>query len=85
MAEHELLGPHLLWTEVTSAIHEAVWRREIDVAQAQQLRETFDELSVDRRAPDRLHDLAWQLADELGLAKTYDAEFLALARIEGCH
>jgi len=27
--------------------------------------------------------LAWVIADELGLAKTYDAEFLALARIRG--
>jgi hypothetical protein len=27
----------------------------------------------------RLADEAWRLADELGLAKTYDAEFVALA------
>lgn len=74
----------MLWSEVTSAIHEAVWRREIDAVGAGRLRGTFRELSVARRAPASLHDSAWEIADELGLAKTYDAEFLALARIEGC-
>ena len=34
--------------------------------------------------PDGLHRAAWSIADELGLAKTYDAEYLALARILGC-
>ena len=27
---------------------------------------------------------AWEIADQLGLAKTYDAEYLALADILGC-
>jgi predicted nucleic acid-binding protein len=27
---------------------------------------------------------AWQLADGLGWAKTYDAEYVALAKILGC-
>ncbi len=29
----------------------------------------------------RLHERAWTLADELGWAKTYDAEYVALALI----
>jgi predicted nucleic acid-binding protein len=37
---------------------------------------------VRRRSPRQLHDLAFALAGELGWAKTYDAEFLALARLE---
>lgn len=35
-------------------------------------------LFVDER---RLHERAWTLADELGWAKTYDAEYVALAQI----
>ena len=29
----------------------------------------------------RLHERAWTIADELGWAKTYDAEYVALAEI----
>jgi len=36
------------------------------------------------RSPKRLHREAWRVADELGWAKTYDAEHVALARILGC-
>lgn len=39
---------------------------------------------VARRAPSRLHREAWRVADDLGWAKTYDAEYVALARILGC-
>jgi hypothetical protein len=35
-------------------------------------------------APARAGDLAWRIADELGWAKTYDAEYLALAGVLGC-
>lgn len=36
------------------------------------------------RDHERLGEVAWQVADELGWAKTYDAEFVALARLLGC-
>ena len=39
---------------------------------------------VARREPRRLRGEAWRTADELGWAKTDDAEYLALARILGC-
>jgi predicted nucleic acid-binding protein len=31
-----------------------------------------------------LRDEAWRLADVLGWAKTYDAEYVAMARLLGC-
>jgi len=36
------------------------------------------------RRPGRLAEEAWRVADELGWAKTYDAEYLALARLLRC-
>ena len=36
------------------------------------------------RQPARLHNAAWDVADRLGWAKTYDAEYVALARLLGC-
>jgi predicted nucleic acid-binding protein len=43
---------------------------------------SFRGLGVRRRSPARLHTEAFAVASELGWAKTYDAEFLALARLE---
>lgn len=80
---HELLGPPLLWSEVYSAVHESLWRRELGEAGSMDVLRAFTALGVRRRAPGALHAEAYRLATELGLAKTYDAEFLALARLEG--
>lgn len=79
---HDLVGPPLLWSEVHSAVHEATWRRDIDDAQAAAILAAFARLGVRRRAPASLHGESFALATELGWAKTYDAEFLALARLE---
>ena len=39
---------------------------------------------VEVRDPERLVDAAWQLAESLGWAKTYDAEYVALAQLLDC-
>jgi predicted nucleic acid-binding protein len=39
---------------------------------------------VSPRRPKGLIDEAWRIADRLGWAKTYDAEYLALARLLRC-
>jgi predicted nucleic acid-binding protein len=80
LAGHELIGPPLLWSEVHSAVHEALWRRDIDDTDL--VLGAFGRLRVRRRSPARLHAEAFRLASDLGWAKTYDAEFLALARLE---
>ena len=82
LSEHDLIAPPLLWSEVFSAVHEALWRRDIDDRRADATLETFVRLGVRRRAPARLQRAAYAVATELGWAKTYDAEFIALARLE---
>lgn len=72
----------MLWSEVHSAIHEAGWRGEIDTTRAESMFGQFDSLEVKRKRPIRVYPTAIEIADELGWARTYDAEFLALARIE---
>ncbi len=81
LAGFDLIGPPLLRSEVTSALHEAVWRRQITEGEADAHREAFTSLAVDIVAPAALYDVAWSIATDLGLAKTYDAEYLALARL----
>lgn len=77
-----LHAPRLLRSEVLSALHALVWRGGVPPGAAQAMRRRLDGLAisvfVDER---RLHERAWTIADELGWAKTYDAEYVALAEI----
>jgi predicted nucleic acid-binding protein len=81
-AEHELLAPTLLRSQTLSALHEAVHGGEIppDVA--------LERLRRIRAMPIRvlgdavLRRRAWELADQLGWAETYDAEYLALTQLQ---
>lgn len=82
LQDHDLLGPPLLWSEVHSAVHEALWRRDVAERDAADILRAFAGLRVQKRAPRTLHAEAYRLATELGWAKTYDAEFLALAWLE---
>lgn len=79
-----LIAPPLLWSEVRSVLHEAAWRGEIGLELAGAAHERLGDLEVEPTAPQRLAAEAWRVADELGWAKTYDAEFVALARLRSC-
>jgi predicted nucleic acid-binding protein len=82
--DETLVAPPLMWSEARSAIHELAWRGDIASDDAQSTRRRLERCPVDRRSPERLGDEAWLLADELGWAKTYDAEYVALARLLDC-
>ena len=80
--EHQLLAPTLLRSQVLSLLHEAVQRGEIPSAVAR------DRLARIRQMPIRLlgdavlRRRAWDLADQLGWASTYDAEYVALTQLQ---
>jgi predicted nucleic acid-binding protein len=81
-SEHELLAPTLLRSQTLSALHEAVHGGELpaDVA--------LDRLARIRTMPIRLFGdavlrrRAWDLAEQLGWAETYDAEYVALTQLQ---
>jgi predicted nucleic acid-binding protein len=81
-AEHELLAPTLLRSQTLSALHEVVHTSEIppDVA--------LERLTRIRAIPIRLlgdavlRRRAWDLAEQLGWASTYDAEYVALTQLQ---
>jgi predicted nucleic acid-binding protein len=82
--DHALVAPPLMWSEARSALHELSWRGEIAPEDAEATRARLERCPVDRRSPRRLGDEAWRVADELGWAKTYDAEYVALAELLDC-
>jgi predicted nucleic acid-binding protein len=77
---HKLLAPQLMVTEASSALHEMAWRGEITKTMLARLLKA----PVEIRTPDGLVQAAWDVADELGWAKTYDAHYVALARLLEC-
>lgn len=79
-----LLSPPLLWSEFTAAVHAGAWRRERSPAPARRLLDVLTESPLEKRDHESLLSEAWRIADELGWAKTYDAEYCALAGLLGC-
>jgi predicted nucleic acid-binding protein len=82
--QHELVAPPLLWSEARSVLHEAAWRGEISGDLARSAHERLRTLRIRSRSPRRVGDEAWHIADMLGWARTYDAEFIALASVLSC-
>ena len=80
----DLVAPPLMWSECWSALHAAVWRRRISRTRADAMRAELRGAGIAARRHRRLGDEAWRIADELGWAKTYDAEYVALAGLLGC-
>ena len=81
-AKHKLLAPTLLRSQTLSDLHEAVQRGEIPANVAR------DHLARIGRMPIRLlgdavlRRRAWELADRLGWAQTYNAEYVALTQLQ---
>jgi predicted nucleic acid-binding protein len=83
-ARRPLVGPELLWSESVSVLHELAWRGRIDAAQAEKAVALVFEAPISSRRPRGLRRRAWEIAERLGWAKTYDAEYCALAELLGC-
>ncbi len=81
LSPERLVAPLLLWSEVSSVLHELRWRATLQPDLAEIAVKRLDGAPIERRAPPELLREAWHVADELGWAKTYDAEYVALARI----
>ncbi len=73
-----------MWSEASSVLHELRWRREISGDLATIALDRLTTADVSPRRPKDLIEEAWRVADRLGWAKTYDAEYLALARLMRC-
>lgn len=80
----ELVAPPLMWIEAVSTLHAMLWRGELRREQAEPVLGRVLAAPVQRDEPDGLAREAWKVADELGWAKTYDANYVALARLLSC-
>lgn len=82
-AGHELLAPTLLRSQVLSALHEAVHRGDLPSAAAREQLAAVGRLPVRLLGDAVLRRRAWEVADRLGWASTYEAEYVALTELQG--
>jgi predicted nucleic acid-binding protein len=80
--EHELLAPTLLRSQTLSALHEAVQRGEIPAEVGRQRLAQVGRMPIRLLGDAVLRRQAWKVADQLGWASTYDAEYIALTQLQ---
>jgi predicted nucleic acid-binding protein len=81
-AEHELLAPTLLRSQTLSALHESVQRGEIPADVARERLTRIGRMPIRLLGDAVLRRRAWEVADQLGWASTYDAEYVALTQLQ---
>ena len=79
---HKLLAPTLLRSQTLSALHEAVQRGEIPADVARERLARIGRMPIRLLGDAVLRRRAWELADRLGWASTYNAEYVALTQLQ---
>jgi predicted nucleic acid-binding protein len=79
LAGHELVAPALMWSEAVSVLRELAYRGEIPADQAKAAVGVLDALPIALASRPGAQLRAYNVAVALGWAKTYDAEYVALA------
>lgn len=79
----EMAAPNLVLSEASSALHGLYWRGEVSQNVVGVARERLlqSPVELDGAPP---AGAAWDIADRMGWAKTYDAEYVALALHLSC-
>jgi predicted nucleic acid-binding protein len=81
-AEHELLAPTLLRSQTLSALHEAVHAGEIPPNVALERLNRIGAMPIRLLGDAVLRRRAFAVAEQLGWAETYDAEYVALTQLQ---
>jgi predicted nucleic acid-binding protein len=80
--KHKLLAPTLLRSQTLSALHEAVHSGELTPDVARERLKRINDLPIRLLGDAVLRRRAWDLAGQLGWAETYDAEYVALTKLQ---
>ena len=81
-SDHELLAPTLLRSQTLSILHEAVHRGELAADVARDRLERVWGIKIRLLGDAVLRRKAWQVADRMGWADTYTAEYVALTMLQ---
>jgi predicted nucleic acid-binding protein len=79
---HKLLAPTLLRSQTLSQLHEAVHRGELPAEVARERLTRIGKLPIRLLGDAVLRRRAWEIAEKLRWASTYDAEYVALTQLQ---
>jgi predicted nucleic acid-binding protein len=82
-AEHRLLAPTLLRSQVLARLYSAVREGEMTRADANRQLRYLRALRIRLLGDSALQNRAWTIADRLGWSDTLDAEYVALTQLQG--
>jgi len=80
---HELLAPTLVRSQLLAAMHEAVARGDVPAADALRRLDRAGGMRIRLLGDAVLRRTAWKVADRMGWASTFDAEYVALTILQG--
>src|SRR5256885_14681339 len=80
--EHKLVAPTLVRSQALSALYEAAGRGEISEAEGIERVTRINSLKVRFLGDKVLQRQAWKVAAQLGWETTYDAEYVALTKLQ---
>ena len=83
-SEHELYAPTLWRSQTLSAMYEAVRRHEMTAEVARERLGYVNRMKIRLLGDAVLRRRAWDVAEQLGLRTTYEAEYIALALLQKC-
>ena len=83
-AKHKLHAPTLWRSETLTKLYEAVRRGELTRDAAREQIAYINGLKIRLLGDAVLRRRAWELAEQLGLDTTYEAEYIALAQLQKC-
>jgi predicted nucleic acid-binding protein len=81
-AEHKLVAPTLVRSQALAALYEAAARGEITRAEGLERVRRINSLQVRFLGDKVLQQQAWKVAEQLGWETTYEAEYVALTRLQ---
>ena len=80
--QHQLVAPTLVRSQALAALYEAARRGEISAAEGVERVTRINSLKVRFLGDKVLQRQAWEVANELGWETTYDAEYVALTKLQ---
>jgi predicted nucleic acid-binding protein len=83
LSKHRLLAPTLVRSQTLSLLHEVVQRGELSADVARERLRRIGQIKIRLLGDAVLRRRAWEIADQLGWASTYDAEYIALTQLQG--
>jgi predicted nucleic acid-binding protein len=82
-SKHELLAPTLFRSQTLALAHESVARGEVPANVAIEQLEKVWQIKIRLLGDAVLRRLAWKIADRFAWESTYDAEYIALTKLQG--